>query len=105
MRFRFTTRDLLWLTLVVALGAAWQVDRLKMGRLSYELQQAQQWEQKLATDLGRERAQNEQLRRLSLESVVRMSGESAQKKWESGQGRNPKFFEVPREWTKNPAQQ
>jgi hypothetical protein len=27
MRFRFTIRDLLWLTVVVAMGVAWWVDR------------------------------------------------------------------------------
>jgi len=27
MRLRFTIRDLLWLTLVVAMGVAWGIDR------------------------------------------------------------------------------
>jgi hypothetical protein len=32
MRFRFTIRDLLWLTLVVALALAWWVDRSNLIR-------------------------------------------------------------------------
>jgi len=30
MRFRFTIRDLLWLTLVVALAVGWWVDRARL---------------------------------------------------------------------------
>jgi len=32
MRFRFTIRDLLWLTLVVALASGWWADRLAIRR-------------------------------------------------------------------------
>jgi hypothetical protein len=34
MRLRFTTRDLLWLTLVVALAIGWWVDRRSIQRQS-----------------------------------------------------------------------
>jgi hypothetical protein len=34
MRFRFTIRDLLWLTLVVALGVGWWIDRRSIQRQS-----------------------------------------------------------------------
>jgi hypothetical protein len=30
MRFRFTTRDLLWLTLVVAMGFGWWIDHARL---------------------------------------------------------------------------
>jgi len=31
-RFRFTIRDLLWLTLVVAMAVGWWIDRTKLDR-------------------------------------------------------------------------
>jgi len=33
MRFRFTIRDLLWLTLVVAMGVGWWLDLQKTAKL------------------------------------------------------------------------
>ena len=35
MRFRFTIRDLLWLTLVVAVLIAWWLDRSELSKLTF----------------------------------------------------------------------
>jgi hypothetical protein len=39
MRFRFTIRDLLWLTLAVALATGWWVDRCRLQARNAELEQ------------------------------------------------------------------
>jgi cytoskeletal protein RodZ len=38
--FKFTIRDLLWLTVVVALGVAWWVERIRAERQSLRAQEA-----------------------------------------------------------------
>jgi hypothetical protein len=40
--FRFTIRDVLWLTVVVGLGLGWLIDHQRQGRLNYE-QDMQKW--------------------------------------------------------------
>ena len=44
MRFRFTIRELLWLTLVVALAVVWKVDRTKLAldRDTFKLRTSQE---------------------------------------------------------------
>jgi len=39
MRFRFTIRDLFWLTLVVALAVGWWIDRARLGAQLSKLEQ------------------------------------------------------------------
>ena len=34
MRFRFTIRDLLWLTALIAMAVAWRVDRQRLAHLN-----------------------------------------------------------------------
>lgn len=38
MRFRFSIRDLLWLTLVVAILTAWYIDRIQLTKQRVEIE-------------------------------------------------------------------
>ncbi len=45
MRLRFTIRDLLWLTVVVAMAVAWWVDRdgLRKQSIEHEFKKVMEW--------------------------------------------------------------
>jgi hypothetical protein len=50
---RFGTRDLMWLTAIIALAAGWSVDRIRMNVVADELRQMKAKEDMARSELGR----------------------------------------------------
>ena len=51
MRFRFTIRDLLWLTALVALTVGWWLDKRKLESLVFQLQATDRQQERLIEEL------------------------------------------------------